>query len=490
MFTYDQILEAGRALAEEGSDEVQLFPGGMFVGDATFRKGFAERFSSDAGADKIWRGLLKKHNWEWYYWVSGKTCLPGLVIREQDCVLPDSLKPAKDDIHDQDPYFADKRDWVRILIHVEYAAEVKINDDWIKIPKKVLSEFSRLYSDLSVVKPLKRSHESVGESIARDRLRVLLKMLSKSEPVSVTHGVFVQQMRRSGIIYYRKYRNVIFCMSRDALDGIILDHELHDPSCLGSGHDFINVDAVFEALREILNTRRAPKTVRLNRKGIFIAQKAFKKFASVYAEHDGGAPIGSAKKKLKKLTKGEIVYLIDGDRSHFGILLPIPVVVEAFGWAHRDDIIFGKSMILADDPLFNSNQGIGLPMRSKCIARVQVGDQLYHVSFHAFTRFLERAGERAHEFKRKGNYDVVNRRGYLMLMHDLFRKSEPAIRLNAAKQLLKHQMKDARIRITNNWVWVILEDNTIITCFYRNKAFKSVFRRKKHHRVASVGDES
>ncbi len=482
MVNINDLLDSVRRLADRGSTEVRFFPGGLFVGESVLRRELPAEMAKLDGCkgvkvEALRSKIFKAVAWKWVYWLETGLCQPGLAaIFEEGAEFPGNLREASNFIHDRDPYFLEKKDWARILLHVNWAAEVRIHDHWLKIPHKVLEEFTRLYDGLQAAKPLRRSHEGILGSSSRDRLRVLLKMLTKSEPVTVTHKAFVRQMRYQGILSYRKYRDVIFCLSREGVEGIILDYEVSTEVLSEPNH--LDPKAVFEAVRMMLAGRQVQKTIRLNRKGVFIAQKAVKKFSNSYAHIDSSATVGSVKKKLKRITEGEIVYLIDGARSHFGMLLPMSEVVEAFGWRHNDDIVFGKSMILHDDPLYSSGQGIGLPMRSKCLARFQVGDELYHVSIHAFVRFLERASPRAAELKRAGAYDVVNRRGYLMIMHDLMRRSEPIRRLNGAMQFLKHELVDASYRATDGWIWVILPDNTLITCYHRRKPFNSVFRRK------------
>ena len=486
MIDINDLVESARRLAADGSAEVRLFPGGLFVAESALRRELPAEIAKLAGQDSKIEALrlqiLKAVDWKLVYWVEGGMCQAGLaVILEEGSEFPSNLRLAANFLHDRDPYFLEKKDWTRILLHVDWAAEVRIYDQWFKIPHTVIEEFARLYGELQAARPLRRSHENIVGSSSRDRLRVLLKMLIKSEPVKVTHQAFVKQMRYRGILSYRKYRDVIFCLSREAVEGIILDYEVSSELRSEANHS-LDPKTVFDVVRMMLGRRQVQKTVRLNRKGIFIAQKAVKKFSHNYAHTDPAATVGSIKKKLKRITGGEIVYLIDGDRSQFGILLPMHEVVGAFGWCHNDDIVFGKSMILHDDPLYSSGQGIGLPMRSKCLARFQLGDRLCHISIHAFMRFLERATPKAAEFKRAGAYDVVNRRGYLMLMYDLLRKSEPIRRLNGAIQFLKHELVDASYRASEGWIWVILPDDTLITCYYRRNPFKSVFRRQTETR--------
>lgn len=484
MVLLNDLLESARIIAERGSAEVRLFSGGLFVGEAALRIHLPAVLAQqapyiDQSIDSLRVEILKAAQWKWVYWLEPGLCLPGIaVLYEEGAEFPSSVRPATEFIHDRDPYFLDKKDMVRILLHVNWAAEVRLSDNWLKISHTVLREFEGLYDDLKAVRPLCRSHESILGPVSRDRLRVLVKMLSKSEPVTVTHDQFVQQMRRQGISSYRKYREVIFCISRAGLEGIILDHELASELPAHLQYSGLDPKGVYTALRLMLGGKQAQKPVRLNRRGVFLAQKAIKKFSNSYFRTDSSATVGGVKKKLKRLTGGEIVYLIDGDRSHFGMLLPMAEIVAAFGWRHNDDIVMGKSMIIHDDPLYTTGQGIGLPMRSKCLARFQVGDELYHVSFHAFSRFLERASPKAAELKRTGAHDVVNQRGYLMLMHELFRKSEPIRRLNGAMQVLKHKFVNASYRATEGWIWVILPDNTVITCYHRRNPYQSVFRRK------------
>ena len=479
-------------LLQEKSELVTLVKEGLFVSESAMDRELAEQVykyilrHGDAYLDEVRLLLYKSLPWEWVYFLREKDCIPGLLLPIKELEDPFTrglisedvrIENAEKKVSHRDPFYVDNPT-CRPLIHIDFAAELKVYDAWYKLSHRAFEQFAGLYTDLICVRGLRKANEAhTATSAARDRLRVFQKLFQKSELVWIVNKEFSQRMRYRGHYQYRRYREVIFVINKETLvieDVILIANLVKEPTeaipCIIPCMTLITLSS------NLLEANKGPaKMVRITKGGLFVAYKWISKLIDQYQLIDPLASRQDIKKWLWQLTKGEITYLIDGDTCVFGIIIPSLPLVEAIGWHSLDHIVSGAQMLLADDPIFHEGGGIGLPIQPRCLARFKVGDEMYHISIHAFNRFIERAHANSRLRKLKG-FDFVNRRGYLLLLYHLLSKSQLVSRNNAPLQYLRHEFRRASYRTYAGWLFVILEDNTVITLYDKGNPIKAGYR--------------
>lgn len=126
-------------------------------------------------------------------------------------------------------------------------------------------------------------------------------------------------------------------------------------------------------------------------------------------------------------------------------------------------LIFAKNFVHKEDPVFSESDDINLHAPPDTAALFRVDNKVYEVSNHAFEQFLSRY---RHRDAQKDKTAKVEAAGFcLMRLFTIFKRSRPAVRKNALKQIIRHGFKVANYRITtDHWIFVI-EKNRIVTVY-------------------------
>lgn len=467
-----------------GVRSIRILREGIFVSE----KGFLEDIADLAPRSKpreVQQQVLELFPWRWVYLKKDNLTLIGVLaeplpdgFEEEDIEDDWKILDADDYIDAEDAYFT-QQSGIKILLNIENKAEIKLHNTTYLLPHKTFESFSLLRKAISK-HPFDKAMESVLGDVARDRLKHIVRMFTNSEPVQLAHRVWTEKYRFLGINTFRRFRQVIFCINnKHVIEDVVLEDSLEDFNLTTTKiQTKLDVAKLTSAVRQLMEGSNYSKSqLRILKSGIFVSQRRKEKISFVdrlnttYNRLDSEISPRGFREAVKDLNGGELTYLIDGQRAHFGTLIPLPEIADRFGWYHPEEVIPATKVILNDDPLFFSGHGIGLPMKHKCLARFEINDDLYHISNHAFSRFLQKAPH-SRRLRNLSGYDLVNRRGYLMLMYDLLKDSEPVQRKNAALQFLRHKFKDADFRTSKGWIFVILKDFTVITCYDKSDPLK------------------
>lgn len=416
---------------------------------------------------------LVDFGWEPSYLTKGSDVIYGFThpcdIDRSLIQIDTRVTSADSNVSYNDEAFRERAD-VRILLDINFAAEVLVNDVWVKIPHKSLLAFQNM-----APKRIKNSPFFP----ARDALRHLAQWLQHSENITVSSSSFLDLIRNKGIFNFRKENELIFAIwRRHAILDMVYHESLfidHTEKVAGE----LDISTLGKALHNWLKRKRYHKSIRPLKNGVFVSNKIVFKICKHYAELSSTqiAP-KKVKSYLRKITKGRVAYLIDGQRAILGSFIELQELADYFGWSHSEQLLDGTECVLFDDPIYESGQGIGYPIQPNSIARFACGDNLYTVSDHAFLSFCSRAPH-DEDLKRIKNADLVNKRGMLQLMYYMVSNAVKVERRNAALQFLKHKLESAEYITYLGWIFVVKEGGVIITCYDKGNPYKAGYRRIK-----------
>lgn len=403
------------------------------------------------------------------YYVNGRQCKHGIWIGSD--TLPSEIRPSIDFIHDYDQMFA--RGPATILLHHEYAAEVQVNDEKLRITHNAVIQMRRVLVGRKKVP---------SDAPAREVLKLLIAYLNRASKIIICNNVFLEKVKYEGAFIFRKHLDCIFGLrgrSRQIVDKVFSEAVLANNECGASLLSNFDLGTFAKACTAYMKQKHySKKALRVVHSGLFIASKAVFPVCQIYANMAGSIePPGTLKGKLKASFSQTCFYLVDGQRVVYGHLIQEEKLLDAFGYYHVDELLDGEKHLPLDDPIFTNGAGVAPPLPTyfaDCVARAECGNRLYHIHKHAFDRFIKRSKD---DKKLSNQFDLHNKRGCLEALYHIINNSERVIRKNAVIQELRHEFEDAEYRLFSKWILVIVTGDVLKTCYMKHDALSLGYSR-------------
>jgi len=245
----------------------------------------------------------------------------------------------------------------------------------------------------------------------------------------------------------------------------------------------ISIDKLITAI-EIFDKKDRLESVKLIPRGIYLDEELIGRLSAKYARQlklPHTEANESAKSEIRRIIGKQQYYLGEGDRCRVGYFVRGDFsLLETICSTSEAKMTSCRDYINPNDPLFKKNKEIELVLKGDMVAIFNLLHGNYGLHNHTLSRFKKRVKTSK---KKKRKVESENLRGYLNTLFQLFKGSVPSSRKYIVDQFFNYNFRDVDYRKAGDWIFVIVGDNLIKTCYRRNKKGERIYRKKREQEL-------